>query len=86
MKFLKIIVIVLVSAIGFVACEKSECKPKERECGGTNENTTVNKTNKGNTDNSNTSVNKTPSNLEIVGSGDDDRDGGDKKKKTSLVK
>jgi hypothetical protein len=83
MKFLKIVMIVLISSIGFVACEKHECKPEGKD-DAKETNTTVNKTNKGNTNNSNSSINRTSTNLEIVGSGDDDRDGGDKKKK--LVK
>lgn len=86
MKFLKIVIIVLVSSIGFVACEKSQLEPNnDGKCGKT-KNTTESKTDKTNRDNSNTTISKTPTNLEIVGSGDDDRDGGDKKKKSSLVK
>jgi hypothetical protein len=83
MKIFKVLTIILIASIGFVACEKRSCEPND-----TNKNEatkTANRTSKGNTDDSNTSVNINSSNLEIVGSGDDDRDGGDKKKR-NLVK
>ena len=75
MKILKILLILLVPAIGIVGCRKSECNPKA---------TTTKQTDSGSntvgareteiTDQGNQGG-------DVVGSGDDDRDGGDKKAK-----
>lgn len=89
MRILKILLILLVPALGFVSCKKSELKP----C---NHAPAAAQTNSGNTTTSDVvPVNSrlmSPSNADItvtdgnggtdvLGSGDDDRDGGDKKKK-----
>ena len=82
MKILKILLVLLVPAFGFVSCEKSGLKPgcgnhsKSDSNSDSNTNDVSGKygkliTNEGNNDNGGS----------IVGSGDDDRDGGDKPKK-----
>lgn len=81
MKFLKILLILLVPAMGFVACQKSERKP---ECSSSKAKESGSATNSGSKllevtsedDDSGTGIGT------LVGSGDDDRDGGDKRKKT----
>jgi hypothetical protein len=82
MKILKILLILLIPALGIVGCKKSETKPKCTAAG------TVK-----NSDNSNSNVaagrsegasvgdSGTPVDSPIIGAGDDDRDGGDKKHK-----
>lgn len=81
MKILKILLILLVPAFGIVSCEKSDLKPG---CG--------NAHNKQEQKNDNTAPTQVNSRLavgieesiestDVVGSGDDDRDGGDKKTK-----
>ncbi len=80
MKILKILLILLVPAIGIVGCKKSDTKP---ECShssnkGTDSNAVDNSAAAGRFgDISEGDTNSEP----IVGSGEDDRDGGDKKKK-----
>lgn len=67
MKILKILIVLLLPVLGMVSCSKSSLKP-----------TTSSEV-------SNTDVNNAGLNAardgEIYGTGDDDRDGGDKKKK-----
>ena len=81
MRFLKILLVLLIPAMGFVACEKANTRP----CSEKPENTPSEKSDISGKvvggvyidDNNSTSSNGST----IVGSGDDDRDGGDKKKK-----
>lgn len=77
MKILKIFFILLMPAIGIVGCKKSNVRP--HDCG-----------NKASTENSegtrlNTNFTQvgddTYQSTDVVGSGDDDRDGGDKPKR-----
>jgi hypothetical protein len=84
MKILKILFILLVPALGIVGCQKSDIKP---DC--PNHSESSSKTT--NTDESaGSTVGARSANVSfedeegtsVVGSGDDDRDGGDKKKKT----
>lgn len=86
MKILKILFIILVPALGIVGCQKSDVKP---DCPKhTESNSTVNN----NSESANTNVGARGVNVSIdgeeedgstvVGSGDGDRDGGDRKKKT----
>lgn len=91
MKTLRILLIVLIPALGFVACQKSNVKPtvtpaQENTSGVTNSNNlnaraNDNLGNDGLNDNTNVNSSYAGSEGEIYGSGDDDRDGGDKKKK-----
>jgi hypothetical protein len=90
MKILKIFLILLVPAFGFVGCQKSNMKPS---CQGheTNAPEAASKASddNGSNDNQPQSRNASPeenvdgdeNTTDIIGSGDDDRDGGDKKKK-----
>ncbi len=77
MKILKISLILLLPALGFVGCKKSTMAPNECGTKASTENTQGSKLN----------TNVTPlgddtyQSTDIVGSGDDDRDGGDKPKK-----
>lgn len=82
MRYLKILLVLLIPAMGFVACEKANTRPCSEK---------PSNTQSGNSDVSGKVVsgvyiddNATSGNgngTTIVGSGDDDRDGGDKKKK-----
>jgi len=77
MKFLKFILILLIPAMGLVSCHKSDAKPG---CGNNNSQNTE-ETNVGaRFADPDMQTKETP---QIVGSGDDDRDGGDKKQKKS---
>lgn len=80
MRFLKIVLVLLIPAMGFVACEKANTRPCSEKSS----------TSQSGTSDVNGKVvagvyvddNASGSNgTTIVGSGDDDRDGGDKKKK-----
>jgi len=76
MKILKTILILLVPVMGLLSCEKTTCKPNEP----------ASTSNSSNTSNGDVSgkFGESASNggtTDLVGSGDDDRDGGDKKPK-----
>jgi len=88
MKILRIILILLIPAFGFVGCQKSDIKPSCQH---------EDKSSKESDDNSQNNVGSRTVNstgdfesgddegsTDIIGSGDDDRDGGDKKKKLSV--
>lgn len=73
MKFLKILIVLFLPVLGMVSCSKSSLKP-----------TTSSEVNS--TDGNNASLNAARDG-EIYGpDGDDDRDGGDKKKKKTIAK
>ncbi|MBA3681165.1 MAG: hypothetical protein H0W73_08370 [Bacteroidetes bacterium] len=75
---MKILLILLVPAIGFVGCKKSGVTPHNNCATETStENTQGNKLNPNTIQNGDHSYQST----DIVGSGDDDRDGGDKPKR-----
>ena len=79
MKILKILLILLVPALGIVSCHKSDRKPCSK-------NTTESSSTEQNKNVSGRSYDVTTETEEedgtsVVGSGDDDRNGGDKKKK-----
>lgn len=81
MKILKILLIVLIPALGFVSCEKSHtmpggCKNHKSATPNSGNSTVTDKVIGGSAIDDNSGSGTT-----IVGSGDDDRDGGDKKKK-----
>ena len=79
MKALKIFLLVLIVGFGVAACEKSTIKPctvSEQQSNATVSDQQVNARIKNPTNNGTGD----PQTNEIVGSGDDDRDGGDKKK------
>ncbi|MDI9339239.1 MAG: hypothetical protein QM534_01605 [Sediminibacterium sp.] len=67
MKILKILIVLLLPVLGMVSCSKSSLKPTTSSA-------------VSNTDGNNASLNGARDG-EIYGTGDDDRDGGDKKKK-----
>jgi hypothetical protein len=79
MKILKIVLVLLIPALGFVGCQKSEMKPR---CGNHSTSESTNKS-----DDAQASgkfgdlIVEEETGGTIVGSGDDDRDGGDKPKK-----
>jgi len=82
MKFLKILLILLVPALGIVGCHKSDTKPSS--CSSSSNKESEQKL----TDNGQSagrygdmSEDDETGSDPIVGSGEDDRDGGDKKKK-----
>lgn len=77
MKILKILLILLVPAIGLIGCKKSDVKPNECGTKASTENSQGSKLN------TNTILvgDDTYQSTDVVGSGDDDRDGGDKPKK-----
>ena len=79
MKILKLVFVLLVSTIAIVGCKKSECKPASSQG-------TVNT--EGNSNEITGKINVVSidgdKGTTIVGSGDDDRDGGDKKAKKTL--
>ena len=88
MKILRILFILLIPAFGFVGCQKSDVKPSCQH---------EDKSSQASDDNSQGNVGSRTVNMngdfesgddeestDIIGSGDDDRDGGDKKKKLSV--
>jgi hypothetical protein len=91
MKILRILLIILVPAMGIVGCRKSNTRPASQNGGcQSHQNSTANPP----TDNSSNSnmaagrgtatddqLDPTQSSTEIYGSGDDDRNGGEKRKK-----
>lgn len=86
MKILRILAIVLVSSVVFVGCQKSSLTPKNCDSNSEKSGAADNSANRptGNySDNSNGNTGSISNDIggEIYGSGDDDRDGGDKKKK-----
>jgi hypothetical protein len=93
MKILKIVVILLMPAIGFVACKKSDIKPVNPASApaaavaapeNVNTNTTevyTEETNARVGDSEETVLEEEGNITGVVASGDDDRDGGDKKHK-----
>lgn len=105
MKILKIALILLLPAIGMVACKKSDTKPGgcngkhetesnsavSRESNAVDQEPAVLDPSAGQSSNrtmntlSNTD-DPSPGSTDIYGSGDDDRDGGDKSKKKTLTK
>lgn len=72
MKILKILIVLLLPVLGMVSCSKSSLKP-----------TTSSEVS--NTDVNNANLNAAREG-DIIGDSDDDRDGGDKKKKKSITK
>lgn len=83
MKILKILLVLLIPALGFVSCEKSGMKPS---CPASSSQTPASDSNKNNVGAKSASFDElsngsSGSGTEIVGTGDDDRDGGDKKTK-----
>jgi hypothetical protein len=85
MKILKILFILLVPALLIVSCRKSDVKPdgSKHECNksSSTQSSDPNNNNVGQAAGRGTSVDETePEFGNIVGAGDDDRDGGDRKK------
>lgn len=81
MKILKIFIVILIPALGIVGCRKSDCKPH-----GTSSNTTTTASPEGSQVIAGRSISpnavvKDDKSNELVSSGDEDRDGGDKRKK-----
>jgi hypothetical protein len=88
MKSLKILFVVLLVVSAFVACEKSNVKP--HSCSHSSSQSQpapndqpVNGRIKNSAPSSTVTVHSTSTPDEIVGGGDDDRDGGDRKTKTA---
>lgn len=88
MKILKIVLVILLPALGIVSCQKSGLKPR-----GCSEHSTEQKESNSISDDKSSGDRiimgeaiEEGQSTDVIGSGDDDRDGGDKKTKKSSVK
>jgi hypothetical protein len=79
MKILKILLIILVPAIGIVSCKKSNVAP--RDCATKNSASSTDSQSSRFNSNVTLTGDDDYQSTDVVGSGDDDRDGGDRPKK-----